>query len=83
MGVGLSREKVNAVSQVSAATTESSSPMPRGRLGVVPTAVVLVGGEGTRLRPLTERIPKPMLPLLGRPILAHTFEQVAAAEPRA
>jgi mannose-1-phosphate guanylyltransferase len=50
-----------------------------GRPGVVPTAVVLVGGEGTRLRPLTERIPKPMLPLLGRPILAHTFEQVAAA----
>jgi mannose-1-phosphate guanylyltransferase len=49
------------------------------RTGLVPTAVVLVGGEGTRLRPLTERIPKPMLPLLGRPILAHTFEQVAAA----
>ena len=46
---------------------------------MVPTAVVLVGGEGTRLRPLTERIPKPMLPLLGRPILAHTFEQISAA----
>jgi mannose-1-phosphate guanylyltransferase len=46
---------------------------------VVPTAVVLVGGEGTRLRPLTERVPKPMLPLLGRPILAHTFEQIAGA----
>jgi NDP-sugar pyrophosphorylase family protein len=65
--------------QVSAAT-ESGSPMSAGeRAGLVPTAVVLVGGEGTRLRPLTERIPKPMLPLLGRPILAHTFEQVAAA----
>jgi len=45
----------------------------------IPTAVILVGGEGTRLRPLTERVPKPMLPLLGRPILAHAFEQLAAA----
>src|SRR3954447_10521636 len=41
------------------------------------TAVVLVGGEGTRLRPLTERTPKPMLPLLDRPLLAHTFDHLA------
>lgn len=39
-------------------------------------AVVLVGGEGTRLRPLTERTPKPMLPLLGRPLLSHTFDHL-------
>jgi mannose-1-phosphate guanylyltransferase len=41
-----------------------------------PTAVVLVGGEGTRLRPLTERTPKPMLPLVDRPLLAYTFEHL-------
>jgi mannose-1-phosphate guanylyltransferase len=64
---------------VSAATESGSSISAGGSADLVPTAVVLVGGEGTRLRPLTERIPKPMLPLLGRPILAHTFEQVAAA----
>lgn len=32
-------------------------------------AILLAGGEGTRLRPLTARQPKPMVPLLGRPVL--------------
>jgi dTDP-glucose pyrophosphorylase len=32
-------------------------------------AVVMAGGQGTRLKPLTERVPKPMLPVAGRPIL--------------
>ena len=41
------------------------------------TAVILVGGEGTRLRPLTARTPKPMLPLVDRPLLAYTFEHLA------
>lgn len=40
-------------------------------------AVILVGGEGTRLRPLTTRTPKPMLPLVDRPLLAYTFEHLA------
>ena len=39
-------------------------------------AVILVGGEGTRLRPLTKRTPKPMLPLVDRPLLAYTFEHL-------
>jgi mannose-1-phosphate guanylyltransferase len=42
-------------------------------------AVVLVGGSGTRLRPLTLRTPKPMLPLVDRPLLAYLFDQLAAA----
>lgn len=34
-------------------------------------AVILAGGQGTRLRPLTENIPKPMANLLGRPLMEH------------
>jgi mannose-1-phosphate guanylyltransferase len=40
-------------------------------------AVVLVGGEGTRLRPLTETIPKPLVPLLDRPSLDHVLDHLA------
>ncbi|HSL68475.1 MAG TPA: NDP-sugar synthase [Actinomycetota bacterium] len=39
-------------------------------------AVVLVGGEGTRLRPLTETIPKPLLPLMDRPSLDHVLDHL-------
>lgn len=40
-------------------------------------AVVLVGGEGTRLRPLTETIPKPLVPLIDRPFLHHVLDHLA------
>jgi mannose-1-phosphate guanylyltransferase len=40
-------------------------------------AIVLVGGEGTRLRPLTERLPKPALTLVDRPFLAYMIEWLA------
>jgi mannose-1-phosphate guanylyltransferase len=40
-------------------------------------AIVLVGGEGTRLRPLTETVPKPALMLVDRPLLAYTIEWLA------
>jgi mannose-1-phosphate guanylyltransferase len=40
-------------------------------------AVVLVGGEGTRLRPLTETIPKPLVPLVDRPFLSHVLDRLA------
>lgn len=39
-------------------------------------AVVMAGGFGTRLYPLTEHIPKPMLPVGGRPLLEHIVEQL-------
>ncbi len=42
-------------------------------------AVILVGGEGTRLRPLTLDRPKPMLPIGGRPFLVHMLDRLAAA----
>jgi mannose-1-phosphate guanylyltransferase len=41
-------------------------------------AVVLVGGEGTRLRPLTETIPKPLLPLMDRASLDFVLDHLAA-----
>ncbi len=40
-------------------------------------AVILVGGEGTRLRPLTNGLPKPMLPVLNRPFLEHTIDYLS------
>lgn len=42
-------------------------------------AVVLVGGKGTRLRPLTLAAPKPMLPTAGLPFLTHLLSRIAAA----
>jgi mannose-1-phosphate guanylyltransferase len=41
-------------------------------------AVILVGGEGTRLRPLTYTMPKPMLPIANRPFLEHQVEHLRA-----
>ncbi len=42
-------------------------------------AVVLAGGLGTRLRPLTYTMPKPMLPLGGKPLLERTIEKLKAS----
>jgi mannose-1-phosphate guanylyltransferase len=40
-------------------------------------ALVLVGGEGTRLRPLTTTIPKPIVPLVERPLIAYMVDWLA------
>lgn len=37
-------------------------------------AVIMAGGEGTRLRPLTSNAPKPMLPLVNRPMMEHIID---------
>ena len=50
-------------------------------------AVILAGGMGTRLRPVTGDKPKPMVPLLGKPLMehilallrAHGFDDICAA----
>ncbi len=43
------------------------------------TAVILSAGLGLRMRPLTLTVPKPLLPLGGRPILAHVLDRLRAA----
>jgi NDP-sugar pyrophosphorylase family protein len=40
--------------------------------------VILAGGLGTRMRPLTETVPKSLLPVLGRPFIEHQLEWLAA-----
>lgn len=37
-------------------------------------AIIMAGGEGTRLRPLTSSIPKPLAPLCGKPVLLYILE---------
>jgi mannose-1-phosphate guanylyltransferase len=41
-------------------------------------AVILVGGEGTRLRPLTSTVPKPLVPLVDRPFIVYMIEWLRA-----
>ena len=45
----------------------------------IKTAFILGAGLGTRLRPLTENTPKPLLPIGGRPIITYAMEHLKAA----
>jgi len=45
----------------------------------VTKAVVLAAGKGTRMGALTEDVPKPMLPVQGKPLLEHILDRLAAA----
>lgn len=39
-------------------------------------ALFLAGGKGTRLRPLTDKLPKPMVPVMGKPLLERTIKKL-------
>jgi dTDP-glucose pyrophosphorylase len=43
------------------------------------SAVIMAGGFGTRLKPLTDRVPKPMLPVGDRPLLERTIDRLRDA----
>jgi mannose-1-phosphate guanylyltransferase len=45
--------------------------------GIPRQAVILVGGEGTRLRPITSRVPKPVAPVVERPFVAYILDNLA------
>ncbi len=43
---------------------------------MIETAIILAGGLGTRLRPLTEETPKPLLPIQDKPMIEHTIKNM-------
>ena len=42
-------------------------------------AIILAGGQGTRLLPLTEELPKPLIPVAGIPMVAHVMNSLIDA----
>lgn len=43
-------------------------------------AMVMAAGKGTRMQPLTDTMPKPMVPFMGRPLIDHVLDRLAEAD---
>ena len=68
------RRKVSLLPVVDGGIIVSLVDLTRRR-GLLPVdAVLMAGGAGERLRPLTESVPKPLLPVGGKPIIDHNIE---------
>jgi len=53
-----------------------------GSLNLPNAAIIMAGGKGTRLKPLTDNLPKPMVKVAGRPILEHIILHLAGSNIR-
>ncbi len=57
-----------------------AAPLPQATAGTTPkAAMVLAAGLGLRMRPLTLERPKPLIPILGKPMLDHALDRLAEA----
>ena len=44
--------------------------------------IILVGGHGTRLNPLTDTMPKAMIPIEGKPVIGYVLDWVGGTNPK-
>ena len=67
------------VSRPGARARQGAGPTGAGRAQPYRRAVVLAAGLGLRMRPLSEHVPKPLIPVAGKAMLDHALDHLAAA----